>query len=249
MPPGPTGRDRAARPGGRAGDKKLWRAARVPLGFCVTGALPLRVRAGGWCIGRRAWPAKPLRSSAASLGVLRRSRSPLRCPHTAAPCAGRGARAGGGRGLVYRMSFLLLDSVRRAPGLAGRAGLGLTTRAAGAGVRWAGWAPPRSYAGPSTGRRRSRPGWRGAVTTAPCGSWCPRPGSRSASPRRASRCCARWPPSPTYWKGREPAVLSLRGASVWRIRRPARVPTDSTSTSARGGRSPCWAATAVARRR
>ncbi|CAM5563527.1 hypothetical protein SFUMM280S_02807 [Streptomyces fumanus] len=27
--------------------RKLWRAARVPLGFCVTGALPLLVRVGG----------------------------------------------------------------------------------------------------------------------------------------------------------------------------------------------------------
>ena len=86
--------------------------------------------------------------------------------------------------VTYRMSFLLLDSMRRIR-QAQAARLGHTSRAA-SGVRWPGSAPPRSC-GPSTGRPGSRRGSPGAATTARCASWCPRPGSPGPSWRPSAR--------------------------------------------------------------
>jgi cobalt/nickel transport system permease protein len=106
--------------------RRLWRAYRVPLGFCVTGALPLLVQVGG--------PLRAgellLRTSAASLGVLLFAfTTPM------SDLLPRLVRAGVPAPLVdvalvtYRMSFLLLDSVRRIR-QAQAARLGHTTRAA-----------------------------------------------------------------------------------------------------------------------
>ncbi|MBT3153786.1 cobalt ECF transporter T component CbiQ [Streptomyces sp. CHD11] len=117
--------------------RRLWRAYRVPLGFCVTGALPLLVQVGG--LGGFVSPAPDgqlraaellLRTSAASLGVLLFAfTTPL------SDLLPRLVRAGVPAPLVdvalvtYRMSFLLLDSVRRIRD-AQAARLGHTTRAA-----------------------------------------------------------------------------------------------------------------------
>jgi cobalt/nickel transport system permease protein len=106
----------AAVPAGR-----LWRAYRVPLGFCVTGALPLLMRVGGPGGFLSPAPDGPLRAgelllrtSAASLGVLLFAfTTPM------SDLLPRLVRAGVPAPLVdvalvtYRMSFLLLDSVRR----------------------------------------------------------------------------------------------------------------------------------------
>ncbi|MCZ7416542.1 MULTISPECIES: cobalt ECF transporter T component CbiQ [unclassified Streptomyces] len=119
-------------PGGR-----LWRAYRVPLGFCVTGALTLLVEVGG--PGGFLAPAEGgavragellLRTSAASLGVLLVAfTTPM------SDLLPRLVRAGVPTPVVdvalvtYRMSFLLLDAVRRIR-QAQAARLGHTTRAA-----------------------------------------------------------------------------------------------------------------------
>ncbi|MFD7704384.1 cobalt ECF transporter T component CbiQ [Streptomyces caelestis] len=117
--------------------RRLWRAYRVPLGFSVTGALPLLVRVGGPG-GFVSWAADGppragevlLRTSAASLGVLLFAfTTPM------SDLLPRLVRAGVPAPLVdvalvtYRMSFLLLDSVRRVRE-AQAARLGHTTRAA-----------------------------------------------------------------------------------------------------------------------
>lgn len=117
--------------------RRLWRAYRVPLGFCVTGALTLLVRVGGPG-GPVSWaddgPLRAgellLRTSAASLGVLLFAfTTPM------SDLLPRLVRAGVPAPLVdvalvtYRMSFLLLDSVRRVR-RAQAARLGHTTRSA-----------------------------------------------------------------------------------------------------------------------
>ncbi|MEU6159790.1 cobalt ECF transporter T component CbiQ [Streptomyces sp. NPDC047130] len=117
---------------------RLWRAYRVPLGFCLTGAATLLVRVGGPhgpLVGLA--PDGPvragellLRSSAASLGVLLFAfTTPM------SDLLPRLVRAGVPPAVVdvalvtYRMTFLLLESVRRVR-QAQAARLGHTTRAA-----------------------------------------------------------------------------------------------------------------------
>ncbi|CAM5646254.1 cobalt ECF transporter T component CbiQ [Streptomyces fumanus] len=117
--------------------RKLWRAARVPLGFCVTGALPLLVRVGGpgGGVGLADGGAVRagellLRSSAASLGVLLFAfTTPLSDLLPRLVRAGVPAPVVDVALVTYRMSFLLLDSVRRVRA-SQAARLGLTTRAA-----------------------------------------------------------------------------------------------------------------------
>ncbi|MGW7221728.1 cobalt ECF transporter T component CbiQ [Streptomyces sp. NPDC054826] len=121
----------------RVPGRRLWRAYRVPLAFCVTGALPLLVQVGGPDGFLSPAPHGPqraaellLRTSAASLGVLLFAfTTPM------SDLLPRLVRAGVPAPLVdvalvtYRMSFLLLDSVRRVRD-AQAARLGHTTRAA-----------------------------------------------------------------------------------------------------------------------
>ncbi|MDQ0579496.1 cobalt ECF transporter T component CbiQ [Streptomyces rishiriensis] len=117
--------------------RRLWRAYRVPLGFCVTGALTLLVRVGGpdrFVALADGGPVRAgellLRTSAASLGVLL-----LAFTTPMSDLLPRLVRAGVPAPVVdvalvtYRMSFLLLDSVRRIRE-AQAARLGHTTRAA-----------------------------------------------------------------------------------------------------------------------
>ncbi|MFE9725669.1 cobalt ECF transporter T component CbiQ [Streptomyces sp. NPDC005794] len=115
----------------------LWRAYRVPLGFCVTGAATLLVQIGG--------PDGPvtfaegglvragellLRTSAASLGVLLFAfTTPMSDLLPRLVVAGVPAPVVDVALVTYRMSFLLLDSVRRIRE-AQAARLGHTTRAA-----------------------------------------------------------------------------------------------------------------------
>jgi len=117
--------------------RRLWRAYRVPLGFCVTGALTLLVQVGGpggLLALADDGPLRAgellLRTSAASLGVLLFAfTTPM------SDLLPRVVRAVVPAPLVdvalvtYRMSFLLLDSVRRIS-TAQAARLGHTTRAA-----------------------------------------------------------------------------------------------------------------------
>ncbi|MFR9756941.1 cobalt ECF transporter T component CbiQ [Streptomyces sp. TR06-5] len=127
-------------PAGVAG-RRLWRAFRVPLGFCVTGAVPLLFRLGGAGDGSGwglSWaPEGPvqavgllLRTSAASLGLLL-----FAFTTPVADVVPRLVRAGVPPAVVdvalvmYRMSFLLLDAVRRVRE-AQAARLGHATRAA-----------------------------------------------------------------------------------------------------------------------
>lgn len=121
----------------RVPGRRLWRAYRAPLAFCVTGALPLLVQVGGPDGFLSPAPHGPqraaellLRTSAASLGVLLFAfTTPM------SDLLPRLVRAGVPAPLVdvalvtYRMSFLLLDSVRRVRD-AQAARLGHTTRAA-----------------------------------------------------------------------------------------------------------------------
>ncbi|MGK5630650.1 cobalt ECF transporter T component CbiQ [Streptomyces sp. URMC 123] len=117
--------------------RRLWRAFRVPLGFCVTGALPLLVQVGGPEGLLSAAPDGPahaggllLRTSAASLGVLL-----FAFTTPVSDVLPRLVRAGVPPAVVdvalvsYRMSFLLLDTVSRVR-QAQAARLGHTTRAA-----------------------------------------------------------------------------------------------------------------------
>ncbi|CAL9391548.1 Cobalt transport protein CbiQ [Streptomyces sp. enrichment culture] len=117
--------------------RRLWRACRVPLGFCVTGALPLLVQVGGAdgsvALAGGGWVRAGevlLRSCAASLGVLL-----FAFTTPVSDLLPRLVRAGVPAPVVdvalvtYRMSFLLLDSVRRVRD-AQASRLGHTTRAA-----------------------------------------------------------------------------------------------------------------------
>ncbi|MEN3584441.1 MULTISPECIES: cobalt ECF transporter T component CbiQ [unclassified Streptomyces] len=117
--------------------RALWRAWRVPLGFCLTGALPLLVRVGGadgfvsWADGG---PARAggllLRSSAASLGVLLVAfTTPMSDLLPRLVRAGVPAPVVDVALVTYRMSFLLWDAVRRVR-QAQAARLGHTSRAA-----------------------------------------------------------------------------------------------------------------------
>lgn len=123
------------------GARPLWRAFRVPLGFCLTGAVPLLFqlgRAGGgavpWISMAPEGPADAgsllLRTSAASLGLLL-----FAFTTPVSDVVPRMVRAGVPAAVVdvalvmYRISFLLLDAVRRVRE-AQAARLGHTGRAA-----------------------------------------------------------------------------------------------------------------------
>ncbi|MEU1121718.1 cobalt ECF transporter T component CbiQ [Streptomyces sp. NPDC005879] len=117
--------------------RKLWRAYRVPLGFCVTGALTLLVQLGGpegFVTLADGGPARAggllLRTSAASLGVLLFAfTTPMSDLLPRLVKAGVPAPVVDVALVTYRMSFLLLDSMSRIrQAQAGR--LGHTTRAA-----------------------------------------------------------------------------------------------------------------------
>ncbi|MCX5375727.1 cobalt ECF transporter T component CbiQ [Streptomyces sp. NBC_00091] len=123
-------------PAGVAG-RQLWRAFRVPLGFCVTGALPLLVSVGGPDGFLALAPDGPrqaaellLRTSAASLGVLLFAfTTPVSDVLPRLVRAGVPAPVVDVALVMYRIGFLLLDSmaqVRRAQA----ARLGQTSRAA-----------------------------------------------------------------------------------------------------------------------
>ncbi|WP_369215776.1 cobalt ECF transporter T component CbiQ [Streptomyces flavofungini] len=117
--------------------RKLWRAYRVPLGFCVTGALTLLVQVGGpegFVTLADGGPARAggllLRTSAASLGVLLFAfTTPLSDLLPRLVRAGVPAPVVDVALVTYRMSFLLLDSMGRIR-QAQAARLGHTTRAA-----------------------------------------------------------------------------------------------------------------------
>lgn len=117
--------------------RKLWRAYRVPLGFCVTGALTLIVQLGGpdgFVTLADGGPARAggllLRTSAASLGVLLFAfTTPLSDLLPRLVKAGVPAPVVDVALVMYRMSFLLLDSMSRIR-QAQAARLGHTTRAA-----------------------------------------------------------------------------------------------------------------------
>jgi cobalt/nickel transport system permease protein len=117
--------------------RQLWRAWRIPLGFCVTGAVPLlfQVGAEGGLVtlapgGPAAAGQLLLRTSAASLGVLLFAfTTPVSDVLPRLVRAGVPAPVVDVALVMYRISFLLLDSVRRIRE-AQAARLGLTTRAA-----------------------------------------------------------------------------------------------------------------------
>ncbi|WJY48793.1 cobalt ECF transporter T component CbiQ [Streptomyces chengbuensis] len=117
--------------------RQLWRAWRIPLGFCVTGAIPLLLAVGGPDGFVALAPDGPLhalrlllRTSAASLGVLL-----FAFTTPVSDVLPRLVRAGVPGPVVdvalvmYRISFLLLDAVHRIR-QAQAARLGHTTRAA-----------------------------------------------------------------------------------------------------------------------
>ncbi|MFE6933418.1 cobalt ECF transporter T component CbiQ [Streptomyces sp. NPDC057699] len=117
--------------------RQLWRAYRVPLGFCVTGAVTLLVQVGGpdgFVALADGGPVRAgellLRTSAASLGVLLFAfTTPMSDLLPRLVKAGVPAPVVDVALVTYRMSFLLLDSVRRIRE-AQAARLGHTTRAA-----------------------------------------------------------------------------------------------------------------------
>jgi cobalt/nickel transport system permease protein len=117
--------------------RRLWRAHRVPLGFCVTGAVPLLVQVGGpdgFVTLAEGGPVRAgellLRTSAASLGVLLFAfTTPVSDLLPRLVKAGVPAPVVDVALVTYRLSFLLLDSVRRIRE-AQAARLGHTTRAA-----------------------------------------------------------------------------------------------------------------------
>ncbi|MFG2591060.1 cobalt ECF transporter T component CbiQ [Streptomyces sp. NPDC048438] len=117
--------------------RQLWRAYRVPLGFCVTGAATLLVQVGGpegLVTLADGGPVRAgellLRTSAASLGVLLFAfTTPMSDLLPRLVKAGVPAPVVDVALVTYRMSFLLLDSVRRIRE-AQAARLGHTTRAA-----------------------------------------------------------------------------------------------------------------------
>lgn len=123
-------------PAGVAG-RQLWRAFRIPLGFCFTGALPLLVAVGGPAGPLSLAPDGPrhaaellLRTSAASLGLLLFAfTTPVSDVLPRLVRAGVPAPVVDVALVMYRIGFLLLDSmaqVRRAQA----ARLGHTGRAA-----------------------------------------------------------------------------------------------------------------------
>ncbi|MFD5139136.1 cobalt ECF transporter T component CbiQ [Streptomyces sp. NPDC058378] len=117
--------------------RQLWRAYRVPLGFCVTGAVTLLVQVGGpdgFVDLAEGGPVRAgellLRTSAASLGVLLFAfTTPMSDLLPRLVKAGVPAPVVDVALVTYRMSFLLLDSVRRIRE-AQASRLGHTTRAA-----------------------------------------------------------------------------------------------------------------------
>ncbi|MFJ7267892.1 cobalt ECF transporter T component CbiQ [Streptomyces sp. NPDC099050] len=123
-------------PAGVAG-RQLWRAFRIPLGFCFTGALPLLFAVGGPAGPVSLAPDGPrtaaellLRTSAASLGLLLFAfTTPVSDVLPRLVRAGVPAPVVDVALVMYRIGFLLLDSmaqVRRAQA----ARLGHTGRAA-----------------------------------------------------------------------------------------------------------------------
>lgn len=119
------------------GPRHLWRAYRVPLGFCATGAATLLVQVGGpegLVTVAADGPVRAgellLRTSAGSLGVLLFAfTTPMSDLLPRLVKAGVPAPVVDVALVTYRMSFLLLDSMRRTRE-AQAARLGHTTRAA-----------------------------------------------------------------------------------------------------------------------
>ncbi|MFI8103650.1 cobalt ECF transporter T component CbiQ [Streptomyces sp. NPDC086023] len=117
--------------------RRLWRAFRIPLGFCFTGAAPLLFQVGGdsgWVSlaphGPVAATELLLRTSAASLGVLLFAfTTPVSDVLPRLVRAGVPAPVVDVAMVMYRISFLLLDSVARIR-QAQAARLGATGRAA-----------------------------------------------------------------------------------------------------------------------
>ncbi|WP_149181900.1 cobalt ECF transporter T component CbiQ [Streptomyces sp. TRM49041] len=117
--------------------RQLWRAWRIPLGFCVTGAVPLLFQVGGpggFVALAPEGPAQAgqllLRTSAASLGVLLFAfTTPVSDVLPRLVRAGVPAPVVDVALVMYRISFLLLDAVARIR-QAQAARLGLTSRAA-----------------------------------------------------------------------------------------------------------------------
>jgi cobalt/nickel transport system permease protein len=101
--------------------RQLWRAFRVPLGFCVTGAVPLLFQVGGPDGFFTLAPDGPaqaarllLRTCAASLGVLLFAfTTPMSDLLPRLIKAGVPAPVVDVALVTYRMSFLLLDTVAR----------------------------------------------------------------------------------------------------------------------------------------
>ncbi|KUJ70476.1 cobalt transporter [Streptomyces albus subsp. albus] len=121
----------------RVPGRQLWRAFRVPLGFCVTGAVPLLFRMGGAEGLVTLAPDGPaqaarllLRTSAASLGVLLFAfTTPVSDLLPRLVRAGVPAPVVDVALVMYRISFLLLDTVGQIR-QAQAARLGHTSRAA-----------------------------------------------------------------------------------------------------------------------
>ncbi|MBT2366108.1 cobalt ECF transporter T component CbiQ [Streptomyces sp. ISL-10] len=117
--------------------RQLWRAFRIPLGFCVTGALPLLFAVGGAAGPVSFAPDGPehagellLRTSAASLGVLLFAfTTPVSDVLPRLVRAGVPAAVVDVALVMYRISFLLLDAITRVR-QAQAARLGHTSRAA-----------------------------------------------------------------------------------------------------------------------
>ncbi|MEU7569018.1 cobalt ECF transporter T component CbiQ [Streptomyces fradiae] len=117
--------------------RRLWRAWRLPLGFCVTGAVPLLFQVGGpagWVALAPGGPAHAagllLRTSAASLGLLLFAfTTPVSDVLPRLVRAGVPAPVVDVALVMYRIAFLLLDAVARIR-QAQAARLGLTGRAA-----------------------------------------------------------------------------------------------------------------------
>ena len=237
--------------------RQLWRAYRVPLGFCVTGAATLLVQVGGpegFVTLADGGPVRAgellLRTSAASLGVLLFAfTTPMSDLLPRLVKAGVPAPVVDVALVTYRMSFLLLDSVTPDPG-----GPGGPARAHHSGRRLA-------LAG-GAGGHRVHQGLR------PCG---PAPGgARRARLRRdparpgTRRPClrpvrvrerhpARGPDRADLRPGKalfmsDPVLLALRGASFAYEDGPA-VLSGLDFEARPGARSPCSAGTAVERPR
>ncbi|MEU9702608.1 cobalt ECF transporter T component CbiQ [Streptomyces sp. NPDC047981] len=117
--------------------RQLWRAFRIPLGFCVTGAIPLLFEVGGargLVVLAQDGPVHAgellLRTSSASLGVLLFAfTTPVSDVLPRLVRAGVPAPVVDVALVMYRISFLLLDTMSKIR-QAQAARLGLTTRAA-----------------------------------------------------------------------------------------------------------------------